>query len=99
MNSVTRFFQRFLKSEGSGASSSNPIASAGAVSSFAWEELGQDLIEYALLAALLGLGAVSSMKGLSVQISNSFSNVSNTFANATVAPSQGGGDPGHHDDH
>ena len=29
------------------------------------EESGQDLIEYALVAALVGLGAVLAMKGLS----------------------------------
>jgi len=29
------------------------------------EDLGQDLIEYALVAALIGLGAVTAMKSLS----------------------------------
>ena len=32
------------------------------------EESGQDLIEYALVAALVGLGAVSSMKALATTI-------------------------------
>jgi pilus assembly protein Flp/PilA len=39
------------------------------------EESGQDLIEYALVAALVGLGAVVSMKGLANSISNTFTAV------------------------
>ncbi len=36
------------------------------------EELGQDLIEYALVAALVGLGAVTAMSGLGTKISAAF---------------------------
>ncbi len=36
------------------------------------EEDGQDLIEYALVAALVGLGAVASMRGLATKISSAF---------------------------
>jgi pilus assembly protein Flp/PilA len=39
------------------------------------DESGQDLIEYALVAALVGLGAVAAMKGLSNSIGTSFNNV------------------------
>jgi pilus assembly protein Flp/PilA len=39
------------------------------------EEEGQDLIEYALLAALVGLGVVTSMKGLSNKIDNAFNTI------------------------
>jgi pilus assembly protein Flp/PilA len=39
------------------------------------EESGQDLIEYALVAALVGLGAVAAMKGLSNSIGNTFNNI------------------------
>lgn len=39
------------------------------------EEDGQDLIEYALVAALVGLGAVVSMKGLSTAIRNAFASI------------------------
>lgn len=39
------------------------------------EESGQDLIEYALVAALVGLGAVTAMKGLSTSISTTFSSI------------------------
>jgi len=48
------------------------------------EDSGQDLIEYALVAALVGLGAVAAMKGLSNTIGNSFNSVGNTLTNATA---------------
>ena len=35
-----------------------------------WDETGQDLIEYALVAAIVGLGAIASLKGLSTKIGN-----------------------------
>jgi len=40
------------------------------------DESGQDLIEYALIAALIALGAVTSMKTVSSAIGNEFSKVS-----------------------
>jgi len=43
------------------------------------EESGQDLIEYALVAALVGLGAVASMKTLSGSIGNAFTSISTTL--------------------
>ncbi len=39
------------------------------------EEDGQDLIEYALMAALVGLGAVASIRGLATKISSAFATV------------------------
>jgi pilus assembly protein Flp/PilA len=42
------------------------------------DESGQDLIEYALLAALVGLGAVVSMRGLSSKIGNGFNTIGTT---------------------
>lgn len=45
------------------------------------DESGQDLIEYALLAALVGLGAIVSMRGLSTKIGNSFNTVGNNLTN------------------
>ncbi len=39
------------------------------------DESGQDLIEYALVAALVGLGAVASMRTLANSINNAFSTV------------------------
>lgn len=46
------------------------------------DESGQDLIEYALVAALVGLGAVLAMKGLSNSIKNSFNGVGTSLTNA-----------------
>jgi pilus assembly protein Flp/PilA len=46
------------------------------------EESGQDLIEYALVAALVGLGAVAAMRGLSNTIGNNFNAVGNSLTNA-----------------
>jgi pilus assembly protein Flp/PilA len=39
------------------------------------EEEGQDLIEYALIAALLALAAVTTMQGLATQINAVFTDV------------------------
>jgi pilus assembly protein Flp/PilA len=46
------------------------------------EESGQDLIEYALVAALVGLGSVASMQGLAASITNAFTGVGTALANA-----------------
>jgi pilus assembly protein Flp/PilA len=45
-------------------------------------EEGQDLVEYALVLALIALGATASMKLLATAISTSFGNISTTFAGA-----------------
>jgi pilus assembly protein Flp/PilA len=47
------------------------------------DESGQDLIEYALVAGLIGLGAVTAMGSLSTGIAGAFGSVSNSLANAT----------------
>jgi pilus assembly protein Flp/PilA len=46
------------------------------------EDSGQDLIEYALVAALVGLGAVAAMKGLGTSIGNAFNGVGTSLQNA-----------------
>ena len=46
------------------------------------DESGQDLIEYTLVAALLGLSAVISMKGLANRIGNAFNGVGTGLTNA-----------------
>jgi pilus assembly protein Flp/PilA len=46
------------------------------------DESGQDLIEYALVAALVGLGAVAAMKGLNNSIGTAFNGVGTSLANA-----------------
>jgi len=49
---------------------------------FMKDESGQDLIEYALVAGLIGLGAVVAMTGLSGKISNAFNTVGNNLTNS-----------------
>jgi pilus assembly protein Flp/PilA len=46
------------------------------------DESGQDLIEYALVAALVGLGAVASMKGIANSINSAFNSISSNLNNA-----------------
>ena len=46
------------------------------------EESGQDLIEYALVAALVGLGSVAAMSGLANSITNTFTGVGTALTNA-----------------
>ncbi|MGA1981532.1 MAG: Flp family type IVb pilin [Acidobacteriaceae bacterium] len=48
---------------------------------FMKDESGQDLIEYALVAGLIGLGAVVAMTGLSGKIGNAFNTVGNSLTN------------------
>lgn len=49
---------------------------------FIADESGQDLIEYALVAALVGLGAVAAMRTLSNNIGKTFNSVGNSLTNA-----------------
>jgi pilus assembly protein Flp/PilA len=51
-------------------------------------EEGQDLIEYALVVALIALGATAGMKQLATAINNAFQAISTTVTNCTTA---GGG--------
>lgn len=45
-------------------------------------EEGQDLVEYALVVALIAFGAVISMKGLSTEIKTAFSTISSDLASS-----------------
>lgn len=49
---------------------------------FMQDESGQDLIEYALVAGLIGLGAVVAMTGLAGKIESAFNSVGNNLANS-----------------
>ena len=49
------------------------------------EESGQDLIEYALVAALIAFGAVTTMSALAVDINNAFSVIGSKLASATAS--------------
>ena len=46
------------------------------------EDSGQDLIEYALVAGLIGLGAVVAMSGLATQIATAFNAVGSQLTSA-----------------
>jgi len=46
------------------------------------DESGQDLIEYALVAALVGLGSVAAMSGLANSIGNTFNGVGSALTAA-----------------
>jgi len=46
---------------------------------FVADESGQDQIEYALVAALLGLGAIASMKTLATRIGTAFTSIGTTL--------------------
>ncbi len=48
-----------------------------ALVAFSKDESGQDLIEYALVAGLVALGAIAAMTGLSGKIGNAFGTVGN----------------------
>ena len=48
------------------------------------DESGQDLIEYALVAALIALGAIAAMNGVATGISNAFSAVANDLTSAVA---------------
>jgi pilus assembly protein Flp/PilA len=41
---------------------------------------GQDLVEYALVVALIAFGAVAAMKGLSTEINTAFNVISSDLA-------------------
>lgn len=48
------------------------------------EESGQDLIEYALVAALVGLGSVASMSSLAGSIANTFNGIGNALTSSVA---------------
>lgn len=53
-----------------------------ALSGFLNDESGQDLIEYALVAALIALGATAAMNTLATTISTAFTTVGTKLTNA-----------------
>jgi pilus assembly protein Flp/PilA len=49
---------------------------------FLQDESGQDLIEYALLAALLGLSAVTAIKGIGTKLASTFTSIGTSVTSA-----------------
>ena len=49
------------------------------VHGFLRDESGQDLIEYALIAALIGLGAISSLRSFATKIGSALSTIGTTL--------------------
>jgi pilus assembly protein Flp/PilA len=49
------------------------------------DESGQDLIEYALVAALIGLGAVATMRGLQNAIGTAFNAIGSNLTSSVGA--------------
>lgn len=50
------------------------------LTNFMQDESGQDLIEYALVAGLIGLGAVTAMSGLATKIGSAFTSIGTTLS-------------------
>ncbi|HUD22567.1 MAG TPA: hypothetical protein VMQ60_06960 [Acidobacteriaceae bacterium] len=48
------------------------------------KDSGQDLIEYALVAALVGLGSVAAISGLDNSLKNTYNGVGSALTNATA---------------
>lgn len=46
------------------------------------DESGQDLIEYALVAALIALGAITAMNGVATGLNTAFSKISSQLSAA-----------------
>jgi pilus assembly protein Flp/PilA len=49
------------------------------LSSLLNDESGQDLIEYALIAALIAVAVITAMKGLDNKINNEFNSIGNSL--------------------
>lgn len=54
------------------------------------EDAGQDLIEYALVAALLGVAALSGLRVLSNTVGRTFTGIDNSLSNSVPQGSSGG---------
>ena len=58
------------------------LTSLAKTQSLVGNEEGQDLVEYALVVAIIALGATASMSSLASAVSNAFGSISSAFANA-----------------
>jgi pilus assembly protein Flp/PilA len=57
-------------------------ATKNILSNLLQDESGQDLIEYALVAGLVGLGAVTAMTSVGTKITTLFTNIGTQLTNA-----------------
>lgn len=55
------------------------------LSNFHEDESGQDLIEYALVCALIALGAIAGMQSVANAINSAFDKVGSELSSATTA--------------
>jgi len=46
------------------------------------DQSGQDMIEYAMVAALVGLGAIASMSSLKTAVANAFTKIGTTLTSS-----------------
>lgn len=53
------------------------------IQEFLRDDTGQDLIEYALLAGLIALAAISAIRGLATKIATSFNSIGSQVTSAT----------------
>jgi Flp pilus assembly pilin Flp len=65
-----------------------------AYSRFYLDESGQDLIEYALLAALVACGSIAGTRSLALSVANSLGGIQNALNNAIPPQSSTGGSSG-----
>jgi len=49
---------------------------------FATDESGQDLVEYALIAGLVGLGVIASLKSVTTNVGTVFTTIGTTLSSA-----------------
>jgi pilus assembly protein Flp/PilA len=50
------------------------------------DDSGQDLIEYALLAALVGLASVTAIRGVAAELNKAFLSLGSAIAHSYCAP-------------
>ena len=68
------------------------------LSDLSCDESGQDLIEYALLAAVLALGAIAGTNNLAAGVANNLNSIANAVTNSIPAPPPSDDDGGHDGD-
>jgi pilus assembly protein Flp/PilA len=59
------------------------VAAAQFLAHFLADDTGQDLVEYALVMLVMGLGAVSALKGVTTGVTTVFSAVASSLTSAS----------------